>query len=85
MHSRKFVFSRVVEWVPHWEFQRIARRHSVDSSQFGFLGCEHFYGMMRAPLTFPESLRCIAELLPFLSVRISGHKLADLAEHLSFV
>jgi Domain of unknown function (DUF4372)/Transposase DDE domain len=63
MHSGKFVFSQVMELVPHWEFQRIARRHDVDSSRLGFTAWEHFCAMAFAQLTFRESLRDIEACL----------------------
>jgi hypothetical protein len=63
MHSGKFVFSQVMERVPHWEFQRVARRHGVDSSKLGFTAWEHFSAMAFAQLTFRESLRDIEACL----------------------
>lgn len=63
MHSGKFVFSQVMERVPHWEFQRIARRHGVDSPKLGFTAWEHFSAMAFAQLTFRESLRDIEACL----------------------
>ena len=63
MHSGKFVFSQVMERVPHWEFQRVARRHGVDSRKLGFTAWEHFSAMAFAQLTFRESLRDIEACL----------------------
>lgn len=63
MHSGKFVFSQVMERVPHWEFQRVARRHGVDSPKLGFTAWEHFAAMAFAQLTFRESLRDIEACL----------------------
>jgi hypothetical protein len=63
MHSGKFVFSQVMERVPHWEFQRVARRHGVDSPKLGFTAWEHFSAMAFAQLTFRESLRDIEACL----------------------
>lgn len=63
MHSGKFVFSQVMERIPHWEFQRVARRHGVDSPKFGFTAWEHFSAMAFAQLTFRESLRDIEACL----------------------
>ena len=57
MHSGKFVFAQVMERVPHWEFQRVARRHGVDSPKLGFTAWEHCSAMAFAQLTFRESLR----------------------------
>jgi hypothetical protein len=63
MHSGKFVFSQVMERMPHWEFQRVARRHGVDSAKLGFTAWEHFSAMAFAQLTFRESLRDIEACL----------------------
>jgi hypothetical protein len=63
MHSGKFVFSQVMECVPHWEFQRLARRHGVDSPKLGFTAWEHFSAMAFAQLTYRESLRDIEACL----------------------
>lgn len=57
MHSGKFVFAQVMERVPHGEFQRVARRHGVDSPKLGFTAWEHCSAMAFAQLTFRESLR----------------------------
>lgn len=63
MHSGQFVFSQVMERVPHWEFQRVARRHGVDSPKFSFTAWEHLSAMVFAQLTFRESLRDIEACL----------------------
>jgi len=63
MNAGKFVFSQVMERVPHWEFQRVARRHGVDSPRLGFTAWEHFSAMAFAQLTFRESLRDIEACL----------------------
>jgi hypothetical protein len=63
MHSGKFVFAQVMERVPHWEFQRVARRHGLDSPKLGFTVWEHFSAMAFAQLTFRESLRDIEACL----------------------
>src|SRR5690349_18045522 len=63
MHSGKFVFWQVMERVPHWEFQRVARRHGADSRKLGFTAWEHFSAMAFAQLTFRESLRDIEACL----------------------
>lgn len=63
MHSGKFVFSQVMERIPHWEFQRVARRQGVDSAKLGFTAWEHFSAMVFAQLTFRESLRDIEACL----------------------
>jgi hypothetical protein len=63
MHSGKYVFSQVMECVPHWEFRRIARRHGVDGAKLGFTAWEHFSAMAFAQLTYRESLRDIEACL----------------------
>jgi hypothetical protein len=63
MHSGQYVFSQVMERVPHWEFQRVAQRHGVDSPRLGFTAWEHFSAMAFAQLTFRESLRDIEACL----------------------
>lgn len=63
MNCGKFVFSQVMERVPHWEFQRVARRHGIDSPKLGFTAWEHFSAMAFAQLTFRESLRDIEACL----------------------
>lgn len=75
MHSGKFVFSQVMERVPHWEFQRVARRHGADSPKLGFTAREHFSAMAFAQLTFRESLRDI-------EARLGSQR--SLAYHLGF-
>lgn len=63
MHAGKFVFSQVMARVPHWEFQRMARRYGADSPRLGFSAWEHFSAMVFAQLTFRESLRDIEACL----------------------
>lgn len=63
MHSGKFVFSQVMARVPHWEFQRLARHHTLDTRKFGFTAWEHFAAMMFAQFTFRESLRDVEACL----------------------
>jgi hypothetical protein len=63
MHSGQFVFSQVLERVPHWEFQRIARRYNLDTPKLSFTAWEHFAAMAFAQLTFRESLRDIEACL----------------------
>lgn len=59
----KFVFSQVMEVMRPWEFQRVARKHGVDSSKFGFSAWDHFCAMAFAQLTYRESLRDIETCL----------------------
>jgi hypothetical protein len=63
MHSGQFVFSQVLARVPHWEFQRVARLHGLDSAKLKFTAWEHFAALMFAQLTFRESLRDIEACL----------------------
>lgn len=63
MHSGQFVFSQVLARVPHWEFQRVARRHGLDSAKLKFTAWEHFAALVFAQLTFRESLRDIEACL----------------------
>jgi len=63
MHSGKFVFSQILARVPHWDFQRLARRHGADSARLDFTAWEHFAAMMFAQLTYRESLRDIEACL----------------------
>ena len=63
MHSGQFVFSQVLARVPHWEFQRVVRRHGLDSPKLKFTAWEHFAALVFAQLTFRESLRDIEACL----------------------
>jgi hypothetical protein len=63
MHLGKFVFSQVMEVMPHWEFQRVARRHGLDRHKFRFSAWDHFCAMAFAQLTYRESLRDIETCL----------------------
>jgi hypothetical protein len=63
MHSGQFVFSQVLERVPHWEFQRVARHYNLDTQKLSFTAWEHFAAMAFAQLTFRESLRDIEACL----------------------
>ena len=63
MHSGQFVFSQILARVPHWEFQRVARVHGLDSAKLKFTAWEHFAALMFAQLTFRESLRDIEACL----------------------
>ena len=63
MHSGKLVFSQVLACVRHWEFQRLVRRHAVDSARRRFSPWEHFLAMAFAQLTFRASLRDIEACL----------------------
>ena len=63
MHSGQFVFSQILARVPHWEFQRVARLHGLDSPRLKFTAWEHFAALVFAQLTFRESLRDIEACL----------------------
>ncbi|MBI5692351.1 MAG: IS4 family transposase [Verrucomicrobia bacterium] len=49
--------------MPHWEFQRVARLHGLDSAKLKFTAWEHFAALVFAQLTFRESLRDIEACL----------------------
>jgi hypothetical protein len=59
MYSGQYVFSQILARVPHWEFQRVARIHGLDSAKLKFSAREHFAALMFAQLTFRTSLRDI--------------------------
>lgn len=63
MHSGQLVFSQILARVPHWEFQRVARLHGLDSAKLKFSAWEHFAALVFAQLTFRESLRDIEACL----------------------
>jgi hypothetical protein len=63
MQSGKFVFSQVLACVQHWEFQRLAQRHGIDSGRLRFSAWEHFLAMAFAQLTYRASLRDIEACL----------------------
>lgn len=63
MHSGQYVFSQILARVPHWEFQRVARIHGMDSARLKFSAWEHFAALVFAQLTFRESLRDIEACL----------------------
>jgi len=75
MYSGQLVFAQIIECIPHWEFQRLARRLGQDSARLKFSPWEHFLAMAFAQLTFRESLRDIVACL--------GHR-SSLAYHLGF-
>lgn len=63
MHSGQFVFSQILARVPHWEFQRVASIHGLDSAKLKFTAWEHFAALAFAQLTGRESLRDIEACL----------------------
>jgi hypothetical protein len=63
MNTGKYVFSQILARVPHWQFQRLVRRHAADSARLEFSAWEHFAAMMFAQLTYRESLRDIEACL----------------------
>lgn len=63
MHSGLFVFSQILARMPHWEFQRVARLHKLDSAKLKFSAWEHFAALVFAQLTFRDSLRDIEACL----------------------
>src|SRR5688572_5462837 len=63
MHSGRFVFSQVMSVMPHWEFQRVARKCCADGARLGFRPWDHFCAMAFAQLTYRENLRDIEACL----------------------
>jgi hypothetical protein len=63
MNAGKPVFGQIVEQVHHWEFQRLVRRHGLDSGRLRFTVWEQFLALCFAQLTFRESLRDIESCL----------------------
>jgi hypothetical protein len=63
MNVGKMVFSQVMERVPHWEFQRLARAHAPSDGRRQFSAWDHFLALAFAQMTFRESLRDIEACL----------------------
>jgi hypothetical protein len=63
MNAGKMVFSQVMERVPHWEFQRLARAHADGDGRRQFSDWDHFLALAFAQMTFRESLRDIEACL----------------------
>jgi len=63
MNAGKPVFGQIVEQVHHWEFQRLVRRHGLDSGRLRFTVWEQFLALCFAQLTCRESLRDIESCL----------------------
>lgn len=63
MNAGKMVFSQVMERVPHWEFQRLARAHALADGRRQFSAWDHFLALAFAQMTFRESLRDIEACL----------------------
>lgn len=59
MQQPKIVFSQVMEWIPHYVFQRIVARHAGDYRIQSFSCWDQFLCMAFAQLTYRESLRDI--------------------------
>lgn len=59
MHSGRFVFSQIMQVMPHWEFQRVAAKYGLDGPKLRFSAWDHFCAMAFAQLTYRESLRDI--------------------------
>jgi len=63
MNAGKLVFAQVLERVPHWEFQRLARAHASCDGRRQFSAWDHFLALAFAQMTFRESLRDIEACL----------------------
>ncbi len=63
MNAGKLVFAQVIERVPHWEFQRLARTHDSCDGRRQFSAWDHFLALAFAQMTFRESLRDIEACL----------------------
>jgi len=59
MNAGQTVFSQLVQWVPHYEFQRLAAHYRADYKVQHFSCWDQFLCMMFAQLTYRESLRDI--------------------------
>lgn len=83
----KQVFAQLVEWVPHYELQRLVARYRGDYKVSSFACWDQFLCMTFARLTYRESLRDIEACLrtrPTIYMGIRGHvarsELADFNE-----
>jgi hypothetical protein len=90
MYAEKLVFAQVMEWVPHYEFQRSVARHRGDYKVRSCSCWDQFLCMAFAQLTARDSLRdveaCLRarpKLLYHLGIRghVARSTLADANEH----
>lgn len=63
MNTGSLVFSQVIAHVPHWEFQRLAKKHVPADRRRQFSAWDHFLALGFAQMTFRESLRDIEACL----------------------
>jgi hypothetical protein len=63
MNTGPLVFSQVIAHVPHWEFQRLAKKHVPADRRRRFSAWDHFLALGFAQMTFRESLRDIEACL----------------------
>lgn len=89
MNAEKYVFSQLVQWVPHYEFRRIIERYGGEYKVREFSCWDQFLCMTFAQVTGRESLRDIeaclrsrTQLLYQLGIRglVSRSTLADANE-----
>lgn len=59
MNADKYVFSQIIEWVPHYQFQRIVDKYNGNYKQRSFSCWDQFLCLMFAQLTYRDSLRDI--------------------------
>ena len=90
MNAGKMVFSQIVEWAPHYEFQRLVVLYKGDYKVSGFHCWDQFLCMVFAQLTYRDSLRDIesclrarSSLLYHMGIRamVSRSTLADANEN----
>lgn len=70
MHSGKFVFAQLMEFVPRHDFNACVRRYGGDRRQRGFSCRDQFLCMAFGQLTFRESLRDIETCLRSMSDKL---------------
>jgi len=63
MHTEKFVFAQLMEWVPHYEFYRLVARYGGDYRVRNCSCWDQFLCMAFAQVTYRESLRDIEACL----------------------
>jgi hypothetical protein len=78
VYTEKLVFAQLIQWVPHYVFQRLVKRYKGDYKVSRFTCWDQFLCLFFAQLTYRESLRDIeaclrsrANLLYHLGIR--GH------------
>ena len=63
MNTESCVFAQLVQWVPHYHFQRLVTRYRTDYKVQSFSSWDQFLCMAFAQLTYRESLRDIEACL----------------------